>query len=233
MVAALGIVTIDCGVLARPARLAVLASGQGTNFEALAAAAARDVLGGSLVLVLCDQPGAPVLDRARRRGVEALTPPVGRFRSRLEDERPWRDALRERQVDVVLLAGFMRRLHATLLEPFAGRMLNVHPSLLPAFPGLDAIGQAWRHGVGVTGCTVHLVEDALDSGPILAQAAVEVKPGDTAETLEERIHEAEHGLYPWAVRRFLAEPWRLEGRRLVFGSGDGLRLPEAEVARDG
>ena len=211
----------------------MLASGQGTNFEALAAAAARDVLGGTLVALLCDQPGAPVLDRARRRGVPAITPPAGRFRSRLEDEQPWLDALRERQVDVVLLAGFMRRLHSTLLEPFAGRMLNVHPSLLPAFPGLDAIGQAWRHGVTVTGCTVHLVEDALDSGPIVAQAAVDVKPDDTRETLEERIHEAEHGLYPWAVRRYLREPWHLAGRRFVFGSGDGLRLPETEVAPNG
>ncbi len=220
-------------MLARPARLAVFASGNGSNFEALAAAAARDVLGGSIVVMLCDRPGAPVLDRARRRGVESLTPPVGRFRSRLEDEQPWLHLLREREVDVVLLAGFMRRLHATLLAPFAGRMLNVHPSLLPAFPGLDAIGQAWRHGVGVTGCTVHLVEDALDSGPIVAQSAVEVRAGESRESLEERIHDAEHALYPWAVRRFLTEPWRLEGRRLVFGEGAGFRLNETEVARDG
>ncbi len=226
-------VTIDCGVLARPARLAVFASGNGSNFEALAAAAARDVLGGSLVVLLCDRPDAPVMDRARRRGVESITPPVGRFRSRLEDERPWLDVLRERQVDVVLLAGFMRRLHTTLLAPFAGRMLNVHPSLLPAFPGLDAIGQAWRHGVAITGCTVHLVEDALDSGPIVAQAAVDVRAGESRESLEERVHEAEHALYPWAVRRFLTEAWRLAGRRLCFGEGAGLQSHETEVARDG
>ena len=223
---------IDCGVRTpRPLRLAVFASGNGTNFEALATTAAREVLGGTLVALLCDVPGAPVLDRARRHGIEALLPPVGRFRTRLEDERPWLALLRERRIDVVLLAGFMRRLHATLLPPFAGRMLNIHPSLLPAFPGLDAIGQAWRHGARVTGCTVHLVEDALDAGPILAQAAVEVRDGDTLAALEERVHAAEHALYPWAVRRFLTERWRLDGRRMCFGEGEGLVLPEAEAAR--
>ncbi len=223
--------TLDCGVLSRrPARLAVFASGNGSNFEALAAAASRDLLGGSVVVLLCDQPGAPVLARARRLGIEAVTPPTGRFRSRLEDERPWLEALRDRRVDVVLLAGFMQRLHAPLLAAFAGRMLNVHPSLLPAFPGLDAIGQAWRHGARVTGCTVHLVEDALDSGPVLAQTAVEVRDAESQASLEARVHEAEHGLFPWAVRRFLGEPWRLEGRRLVFGEGAGLVLPETENA---
>ena len=223
--------TLDCGVpVHRPVRLAVFASGQGSNFESLAAAAARGELGGEIKVLLCDRPGAPVLERARRHGIEALTPPTGRFRSRLEDESPWLDALRERGVDVVLLAGFMRRLHGTLLRPFAARMLNIHPSLLPSFPGLDAIGQAWRHGVRVTGCTVHLVDDALDSGPIVAQAVVAVHETDTLETLEARLHEAEHALYPAAVRRFLGEAWRVDGRRLVFGEGAGLVLAERETA---
>jgi len=208
----------------------VFASGNGSNFEALATTAAREALGGSIVALLCDQPGAPVLERARRHGIEALTPPTGRFRTRLEDERPWLDALRARAVDVVLLAGFMRRLHAPLLDAFAGRVLNVHPSLLPAFPGLDAIGQAWRHGVRVTGCTVHMVEAKLDAGPIVAQAAVELRDDDTLTALGARVHEAEHSLYPWAVRKFLSEPWRLEERRVAFGSGAGLVLPQAEAA---
>lgn len=198
--------------------LAVFASGNGTNFEALAAAAERGELGGRIVALLSDQPHARALERAKRFGIETLTPPAGRFRTRLEDERPWLAALRERGVEVVLLAGFMRRLHAPLLGAFAGRMLNLHPSLLPAFPGLDAIGQAYRHGARITGCTVHLVEDALDAGPIVAQRAVEVHEDDTLEALEARVHAAEHALYPWAVRRFLGEPWRLEGRRLVFGA---------------
>jgi phosphoribosylglycinamide formyltransferase-1 len=214
----------------RSLRLAVFASGNGSNFEALANTADRDALGGSIVALLCDTPGAPVVDRARRHGIEALLPPTGRFRTRLEDERPWLAALRERRVDVVLLAGFMRRLHAPLLAAFAGRILNVHPSLLPAFPGLDAIRGAWRRGVRVTGCTVHMVEAALDAGPIVAQSAVEVRDGDTLAALEARVHEAEHALYPWAVRRWLTEPWSLAEGRLEFGSGHGLVLPEAEAA---
>ncbi len=205
-------------LLSRPARIAVLASGNGSNFEALASAAGRDALGGSIVALLSDQPQARALERARRLGIEALALPAGRFRSRLEDERPWVEALRARAVDLVLLAGFMRRLHAPLLGAFTGRMLNIHPSLLPSFPGLDAIGQAWRHGVRVTGCTVHLVEDALDAGPIVAQRAVEVLETDTLATLEARLHEAEHALYPEAVRRVLTEPWTLAGRRVVFGA---------------
>ena len=200
--------------------LAVLASGQGSNFEALALAAQRGDLGGRIALLASDRRDAPVLDRARRLGVEALVLPAGtRWRSRLEDERPWIEALHARGVDVVLLAGFMRRLHAPFLEAFEGRILNLHPSLLPAFPGLDAIRQAWEHGVQVTGCTVHLVSEALDAGPIVAQATVEVRAQDTLATLEARLHEAEHRLYPTAVRRFLGTPWRLEGRRLVFESG--------------
>jgi len=214
----------------RPVRYAVFASGNGSNFEALATSAARSGLGGEIVALLCDVPGAPVLERARRHGIEGLSPEAGRFRTRLEDERPWLAALRARRVDVVLLAGFMRRLHATLLAPYAGRILNVHPSLLPAFPGLDAIGQAWRHGVRVSGCTIHLVDDALDAGPIVAQATVEIGEHDTLATLEARVHAAEHALFPMAVQRFVTEPWRMAGRRIRFGEGDGFVLPEAEAA---
>jgi phosphoribosylglycinamide formyltransferase-1 len=196
--------------------LAVLASGHGTNFEALARAAERDALGGRIAVLASDRPGAPALDRARRLGIEALVLPAGRFRTRLEDEAPWLDALQSRGVEVVLLAGFMRRLHAPFVTAFRERIVNIHPSLLPSFPGLDAIAQAWVHGVKVTGCTVHLVEDGLDTGPIVAQESVEVRGDDTLATLEARIHEAEHRLYPQAVRRFLTEPWKREGRRIVF-----------------
>jgi phosphoribosylglycinamide formyltransferase-1 len=197
--------------------LAVFASGRGSNFEALARAAGRGEFPGRIAALLCDRPDAPVLERAHRLGIETLCPPVGRFRTRLEDERPWLDALRARGVEVVLLAGFMRRLHGTLLEAFPERILNIHPSLLPAFPGLDAIVRAWERGVRIAGCTVHLVTPELDAGPIVAQAAVEVRDGDTLESLTSRVHDAEHRLYPEAVRRFLTEPWRREGSRLVFG----------------
>jgi phosphoribosylglycinamide formyltransferase-1 len=198
--------------------LAVLASGQGTNFEALALAAQRGDLGARIAVLLCDRPGAPVLERARRLGIEAEVLSPGRFRTRIEDEQPWVEALRRRHIDLVLLAGFMRRLHLPFLTAYPDRVLNIHPSLLPAFPGLDAIRQAWEHGVRVTGCTVHLVDDALDGGPILAQRAVEVLDSDTPATLEARVHQAEHQLYPQTVRRFLAQPARREGRRLVFGA---------------
>ncbi|MFI5372914.1 MAG: phosphoribosylglycinamide formyltransferase [Candidatus Eisenbacteria bacterium] len=196
--------------------LAVLASGQGTNFEALALAAARDQLGGRIAVLVSDRPDAPALARARRHGIEALHLEPGRYRTRLEDERPWIEALTRRGVDTVLLAGFMRRLHDGFLGAFPDRILNIHPSLLPSFPGLDAIRQAWEHGVRVTGCTVHLVESGLDSGPILAQSAVEVRDDDTLETLEQRLHEAEHRLYPWAVERFLGGSWHRTGRRVTF-----------------
>jgi phosphoribosylglycinamide formyltransferase-1 len=196
--------------------LAVLASGHGTNFEALALAAQRGDLGGRIAVMITDRPDAPALERARRLGVETLVLPGGRFRTRLEDERPWVDALRGRGVHVVLLAGFMRRLHDVFLGAYRDRMLNIHPSLLPAFPGLDAIRRAWEHGARVTGCTVHLVDDALDGGAIVAQSAVEVCEDDTLEQLEARVHDAEHRLYPAAVRRFLDTPWRIEGRRLRF-----------------
>ncbi len=196
--------------------LAVLASGQGTNFEALAQASERGTLGGRIVVLVSDRADAPALDRARRHGIEALHLPPGRFRTRLEDERPWIDALRARHVDTVLLAGFMRRLHAPFLDAFAGRILNLHPSLLPSFPGLDAIPRAWEHGVRVTGCTVHLVEEGLDTGPILGQRAVEVRDDDTLDSLERRLHEAEHALYPEVVRRFLGGAWRRIGRRIAF-----------------
>ncbi len=208
---------VDCGVLSsRSRRLAVLASGQGSNFEALTLASQRGELGGRVVLLVSDDPGAPAIRRAERLGVEWVCPPAGRFRTRLEDEAAWVEALRARGADTVLLAGFMRRLHQVFLGAFADRILNIHPSLLPAFPGLDAIPRAFEHGVRWTGCTVHLVDADLDAGPIVAQQAVEVRDDDTLEVLERRIHEAEHRLYPEAVRRFLTCPWRREGRRLVF-----------------
>jgi phosphoribosylglycinamide formyltransferase-1 len=198
-------------------RLAVLASGRGTNFEALALAERRGELGGRIVALVSDRMDAPALGRARRLGVEAVHLSPGRFKTRIEDETFWVDALRSRGVDLVLLAGFMRRLHRGFLAAFPDRILNIHPSLLPSFPGLDAIRQAWEGGVRVTGCTVHVVDEGLDAGPILSQSAVEVREDDTLASLETRIHEAEHRLYPWTVRRVLSEPWHREGMRVVFG----------------
>jgi phosphoribosylglycinamide formyltransferase 1 len=196
--------------------LAVFASGSGSNFEALVLAERRGALGGRIAALFCDRPEARVCERSRMLGIEVVCPSTGRFRTRIEDEGEWLTALRERGIEYILLAGFMRRLHATLLEPFASRILNIHPSLLPAFAGLDAIARAHAHGVRVTGCTVHLVEDGLDEGPIVAQTAVEVREGESLASLEARIHEAEHATYAPAVESFLTRPWRREGRRVVF-----------------
>ncbi len=198
--------------------IAVLASGAGSNFEALVHAARQGGLRARIVTLVSDQPGAGALARAARLGIESVVLPVGRYRTRIENENPWVDHLRSRDVRLVLLAGFMRRLHGTLLDAFADRILNIHPSLLPAFPGLDAIERAWQHGVRVTGCTVHLVRDEVDGGPILGQEAVEVNDHDTRASLEQRLHEAEHRLYPACADRFLHEAWRVEGRRVVFGA---------------
>ena len=199
-------------------KLAVLASGHGSNFEALALAEHRGALGGKIVVLLCDRADAPAIERAHRLGIEALCPPAGKSRTRIEDEQAWIDVLRQRGVESLLLAGFMRRIHAPLLDAFRDRILNIHPSLLPAFPGLDAIARALEHGVRVTGCTVHVVNEDLDQGPIVAQAVVEVREDDSLERLTERVHAVEHELYPAAVRRWLEEPWHRVGRRLVFGA---------------
>lgn len=203
----------------RTRRLAVLASGRGSNFEALAAAAARGELGGTIAVLVSDRADCGAVGLARARGIDVETPDPGRPRTRLEPaaERDWVARLKARDVDTVLLAGFMRILHDDFLAAFPGRVLNLHPSLLPAFPGVDAIRRAFEHGARVTGCTVHVVDAGIDEGPILAQAAVAIKDDDTLETLSARVHAAEHALYPATVRRFLAAPPGFAGRRAVWG----------------
>jgi phosphoribosylglycinamide formyltransferase-1 len=163
------------------------------------------------------EPTLPPFNRARRFHIEARHLPAGCYRTRLEDEQMWIDVLRSHGVELVLLAGFMRRLHAPFLDAYADRILNIHPSLLPAFPGRDAIRQAWQHGVRVTGCTVHLVTVEVDAGPILAQECVPVADCASLFDLEARVHQAEHRLYPATVRRFLSDSWRREEGRILFG----------------
>jgi phosphoribosylglycinamide formyltransferase-1 len=196
--------------------LAVLASGHGSNLRALADADRAGELGGAIVLVLSDRPECGAVAIARERGIAVEVPDPGRFHTRLspETELAWVERLRAHDVDTILLAGFMRILHAPFLDAFPGRVLNIHPSLLPAFPGVDAIGQAWRHGARVTGCTVHLVTAGIDEGPILMQSAVPVLDDDTEASLAARVHAAEHALFARAVRAFLERPFTLEGRRV-------------------
>jgi len=196
-------------------RIGVLLSGRGSNFLALQAAIERGELPARIVLVLSNIADAPGLAKARELGIPAeAIPHQGQPRA-VQEERVL-DALRRAEVDWVCLAGYMRLLSPAFLADYPRRIVNIHPSLLPAFPGLDAQEQALAHGVKVAGCTVHLVDEGLDSGPIVVQRTVPVLDGDTPRTLAARILEQEHLAYPEALRRLLAEPWRIEGRRLIF-----------------
>jgi phosphoribosylglycinamide formyltransferase-1 len=189
-------------------KIAILASGRGSNAEAVLAAQKNGLLGRARVAALfCDIPGAPVLALGERFGVPAFQPPAGQFKTKFspEVETAWARAIRDAGADFLVLAGFMRVIKQPLLDAFPGRVINLHPSLLPAFPGLDAIGQAWRHGVKITGCTVHHVNATVDGGAIIDQEAVRREDGDTLETLAAKIHAAEHRLLPAVIRRLSEE----------------------------
>lgn len=200
-------------------RLAVLLSGRGSNFLALHAAIRRGEIPAEIALVLGNVAGAPGLERARELGLAAEAVPSAGLPRAAHEEKVVA-ALRRAGAEWICLAGYMRLLSPTFLAAWPRRILNIHPSLLPAFPGLDAQAQALAHGVRVSGCTVHLVDEGLDSGPIVVQRVVPVLDGDTPATLAARILEQEHQAYPEALRRLLTEPWRVEGRRLVFGAGE-------------
>lgn len=207
------------GAGARPAaRLGILLSGRGSNFLAIHQAIGRGEVPAEIALVVSNRPQAAGLAKARELGLPAVCLPHRPGRNhRAEHEAEVVRALEEARVEWICLAGYMRLLSPGFVGRFRGRILNIHPSLLPAFPGLDAQRQALEYGVKVTGCTVHLVDEGLDSGPIVLQRAVPVADGDTAEALAARILVEEHRAYPEALRRLLTEPWRVEGRRLVSG----------------
>jgi phosphoribosylglycinamide formyltransferase-1 len=196
----------------------VLGSGKGSNFVAIADACAAGTVPAEVALVLSDVAEAGILDRARARGIPARFLPPGKFRTKLDEEaeRNYIEALRAAEVDLVVLAGFMRVLKDAFLQAFAGRIVNIHPSLLPSFPGLAAWEQALAHGVRVTGCTVHFVDAGVDSGPIIGQQTVPVLDDDTAETLHQRIHAAEHALYPRCVAALARGEVAVRGRRVVW-----------------
>ena len=197
--------------------IGVLLSGRGSNFLALHAAVERGELPARIALVLSNVAGAPGLDRARELGLPAEAIPHRGAPSRQAHEERVVAALKAAGVEWVCLAGYMRVLSPAFVAAFPRRIVNIHPSLLPAFPGVDVQEQALAHGVKVSGCTVHLVDEGLDSGPIVVQRAVPVLDGDTPRTLAARILEQEHQAYPEAMRRLLTEPWRIDGRRLLFG----------------
>lgn len=197
-------------------RLAILLSGRGSNFEAIANNVASGALDASIAVVISNRPEARGLEIARQRGLNAIAVP-SKGMDREAFDRCLMDELRSYQVDLVCLAGYMRLLSATFIREFPNRILNIHPSLLPAFPGLDAQHQALAYGVKVSGCTVHFVDEYLDAGPILVQAAVPVHDDDTEETLAARILREEHRIYSEAIRIVLSGRYRVEGRRVILG----------------
>ena len=200
--------------------LGVLASGRGSNLQALLEACARPGFPARVAVVISDRERAPALEHARGAGVEALWVNPKDFGDREAFDLALVHELRSRGVGLVCHAGFMRILSPAYVRAFAGRALNIHPSLLPAFPGLHAQRQALDHGAKVSGATVHFIDEGVDTGPIVLQAAVPVEPSDTEETLSARILVEEHRLYPEAVRLFAEGRLHIQGRRVMV-------LPEA------
>jgi phosphoribosylglycinamide formyltransferase 1 len=196
-------------------RIAVLISGRGSNLQSIVDAIGAGALDAAIAVVVSNRSDAAGLLRAREAGIEALCLDPRDYPDRTAYDRAIVDILKARDVGLVCLAGFMRLVRTPLLEAFPNAILNIHPSLLPAFPGVDAQQQALAHGVKVSGATVHLVTGELDSGPIVAQAAVPVLGDDTRDTLAARILIEEHKLYPEAIRTMLDGGWRVEGRRFV------------------
>jgi len=209
-------------------RLAVLISGRGTNLQSILDAIAARTLDATVVVVISNRGDAAGLHRASAAGVETICVLPRDYPSRDDCDRAMVDILRARDVGLVCLAGYMRILGRPLLQAFEHRILNIHPSLLPSFPGLDAQRQALEYGVCVTGATVHLVTDGLDDGPIVAQRPVPVFGNDSVETLAARILVEEHRIYPEAIGLILAGGWSVDGRRFVRrreAEGSGPRLP--------
>jgi phosphoribosylglycinamide formyltransferase 1 len=199
-------------------RVGVLISGRGSNLQAIIDATRAGRLDAQIALVVSNRADAYGLERARQAGVETLVRDHRAHPSRDAYEAVLVGDLQARGVELVCLAGFMRLLGATFVNAFPDRILNIHPALLPAFPGLHAQRQALEHGVKVSGATVHFVDTNLDAGPIVLQAAVPVLDGDTEDALSARILEQEHRIYPEAIQRILDGHWRIDGRRVVFSS---------------
>jgi phosphoribosylglycinamide formyltransferase-1 len=195
-------------------RLGILLSGRGSNFETIADQVAAGRIDAEIAVVVGNRPEAGGLEAARRRGLPAVCIPSKGLDREVYDAMLVRE-LKAKAVDLVCLAGFMRLLSASFVRAFPRRILNIHPSLLPAFPGLDAQKQALEHGVKITGCTVHLVDEFLDAGPIVLQAAVPVLDEDTVDSLSARILKEEHRIYSEAIRIMLGENFRIEGRRVI------------------
>jgi phosphoribosylglycinamide formyltransferase-1 len=197
-------------------RIAVLVSGSGTNLQALLD---HPVCGSRIALVLSDRPGVMALERAEARGVEPAVLRPEDFEGRERFDRAVTDLLRDRGIDVVVTAGYMRLLGPAMLETYGGRWLNVHPSLLPAFPGMHGVADALAYGAKVTGVTVFLVDEGVDTGPVVLQEAIEVRDDDDWDSLEARVHEVEHRLLPAATAALVEGRIRVDGRKVTIDGG--------------
>lgn len=210
-------------------QIGVLASGEGTNLQAIIDRVEKGELPAKVALVLSDRAGSGALGRARRHGLNHTALTAADFPDKDAFDGAVIEALRAARVDLVVLAGFMRILSPGFVRAFPMRIMNIHPSLLPAFPGLHGIRDALHHGVRFTGCTVHFVDEGVDSGPIILQAVVPILEEDTEASLLERVHEMEHRIYPEAIRLFAQGRLRVEGRRVrILGEAPpiaGLRSP--------
>ena len=196
--------------------VAVLLSGRGSNFAAIVRASRSAGANFTVRLAVSDRKDAPGLAKARRLGIPAFHADPKQFPDKAAYEEHVCALLAAEKTDLVCLAGYMRLVGPVLLSRFAGRILNIHPALLPSFPGLDAQGQALRHGVKVSGCTVHFVDAGTDTGPIIAQRAVAVHGDDSEETLSQRILRQEHRLYPWVIAQFFAGRLQVRGRSVMI-----------------
>jgi len=206
-------------------RVGVLVSGRGSNLQALINAYNEGKIKGEIALVISDNPQAYAIERCKRYGIEYAVVERREFKSKLEFERRMVELLKEKDVELVVLAGFMRVLSGEFLKAFPMRVINIHPSLIPAFQGLHAQRQALEYGVKLTGCTVHFVSEELDNGPVIVQACVPVLPQDTEESLSQRILEFEHKILPQAVKWLSEGRVEVEGRRVVVKGATYGTLP--------
>lgn len=198
--------------------IAVFASGRGTNFSAIAAAIKSGRLKVNLALLVCDQPQAGVLKRAKRAGVSSVVVERKDFSSKKEFEDAITAHLKKNKIDLIVLAGFMRVLSQEFTRRFYGKIINIHPSLLPAFKGTQGVKDAFDYGVKVTGVTVHFVDELMDHGPIILQGTVKIEETDTPDSLEAKVHQLEHRLYPEAVRLLARKKLKIRGRRVCVSS---------------
>lgn len=198
--------------------IAVFASGRGTNFSAVARAIKKGKLKAALALLVCDNPQAAVLSRARRANVKVALVKRKDFATKLDFENKIIQHLEDCKIDLIVLAGFMRILSPEFVKKYKNKIVNIHPALLPSFKGAEAIKDAFKYGVKVTGVSVHFVDDQMDSGPIILQQAVRVEENDTLESLEKKIHKIEHKIYPEAIRLFIEGKLRIEGRKVLIST---------------